>query len=231
VTSLRTRVLVGTAALLGALALAAPASAHIDPDPTSVPAGSQATVAFTVEHGCEESDTTKLEIKVPDGVTDARFVAKEGWTGSTSDGVVTITGGPLGHDTEDRFSITFTAPATEGATLRFPIIQTCEVGSIDWISESEDDDHPAPVVTLGAPDPNATTTAPPTTTEPESTVTRLESTTTEAEATTTTKPDAASDDEDDDENTTATLIAGGVIGLLVVAGGAYVVNRRNRGAA
>ena len=53
------------------LAIAGVASAHIDPDPTEAQAGSRLTVGFTVEHGCDGSPTTQLDMRLPDGVTDA----------------------------------------------------------------------------------------------------------------------------------------------------------------
>ena len=43
-------VVMGTVAVLGVLANAAPALAHIDPDPPEAPAGSEVSVGFTVEH-------------------------------------------------------------------------------------------------------------------------------------------------------------------------------------
>src|SRR3954447_18162753 len=107
-----------TAALL--VATAGIAAAHIDPDFSQVPAGEKATVTFTVEHGCGESPTTKLEIKVPASVTDAAAVTKADWTSATSGDVVTITGGPLDAHTEDTFAIAFTAPSKVGEKLSFP---------------------------------------------------------------------------------------------------------------
>src|SRR3954470_12315567 len=107
------RALVTATAATGALLIvtAGVAAAHIDPDVSQIPAGAKATVTFTVEHGCGESPTTKLEIKVPASVTDAAAVTKAEWTSATSGDVVTITGGPLDAHTEDTFAITFTAPS------------------------------------------------------------------------------------------------------------------------
>jgi len=156
------------AGALAALGASAPASAHVEPTATVVPAGSAATVEFTVQHGCDGSPTTKIEFKVPDEIADALAVDKDGWTGSVADGVVTYEGGPLPADREDTFSVSFTAPATVGATLAFPFLQTCVEGSIDWIQLDEGAERPAPIIEIGDPDPNApvptTTVAEPTTT-------------------------------------------------------------------
>ena len=61
-------VLAVTVAGLGA---AAPAASHIDPDPKRAQAGSRLTVGFTVEHGCDGSPTVQLDMRLPDGLTDA----------------------------------------------------------------------------------------------------------------------------------------------------------------
>jgi len=58
------------AATAAALAVASPAFAHIHTDPAAVEAGTEATVGFIVEHGCEGSPTVKVEIQLPDGATD-----------------------------------------------------------------------------------------------------------------------------------------------------------------
>ena len=164
---LRMALAVGAGAL-AALGASAPASAHVEPTATVVPAGSAATVEFTVQHGCDGSPTTKIEFQVPDEIDDALAVDKDGWTGSVADGVVTYEGGPLPADREDTFSVSFTAPATVGATLAFPFLQTCVEGSIDWIQLDEGAERPAPIIEIGDPDPNApvptTTVAEPTTT-------------------------------------------------------------------
>ena len=41
------------------------ASAHVDPDPLAMEAGTTGTVAFTIEHGCDGSPTTELEVRDP----------------------------------------------------------------------------------------------------------------------------------------------------------------------
>lgn len=150
------------AALAGGLAaavgLALPAGAHVEPTATEVPAGSAATVEFTVQHGCEGSPTVKVEFQVPSEITDPQPVAKDGWEGSVDGQVVTYEGGPLDADVEAEFGVAFSAPATPGVTLAFPFIQTCEVGAIEWIQTEEEAERPAPLVTIGDPDPTAPST-------------------------------------------------------------------------
>ncbi len=155
------------------LAIAGPASAHIDPDPDQAQAGSRLSVGFTVEHGCEGSPTTQLDMRLPAGVTDPVPDDTEGWSGSvdTVDGdtIVTFAGGPLADDVEGTFAVTMTLPPTTDTTVYFPFVQRCEVGEIRWIgipAEPGDElDEPAPAMLLTGP----VATVPPVETVPDST--------------------------------------------------------------
>lgn len=218
-----------------ALAIAGPAAAHIHPDPASVEAGAPATVGFVIEHGCDGSPTTEVAIEVPEGATDVAGVDVAGFTASVDGQVVTFAGGSLPDGTEQGFQVSFTAPQTPGE-VPVKIIQTCEVGSLEWIEEEvegqPEPEHPAPVlaITAGAPtgaetdqhgEEEATTT---TTTEAAAT------TTTEANSPAVTEP-AANDDstaggDDDDSNTG--LWIGLALGVLVVGGGLAYALTRNR---
>jgi hypothetical protein len=181
-------------------------------------------VDFTVQHGCEESPTVKLEFQIPDELDDVVPVDKAGWTSSTAADVVTFEGGPLPPDQEEDFSVSFTVPETQGVRLTFPFIQTCEEGSIDWIQTTLDADRPAPVVLVGARDPNAPTAAPTTTAVAETT------TTTAATTTTAESVSAAGGAEEpaEDSGTNPWLAVVGVVGVTaaVVTG---VIVARNRG--
>ena len=121
-------------------------------------AGTSGTVAFNVEHGCDGSPTTSMKFQIPDGVTDAVGVAKDGWTATLTGSTLEFAGGPLAADQEDHFDITFTAPATPG-NISFPVIQTCEQGETDWIEPivegAEEPEHPAPTIKITADAPTA----------------------------------------------------------------------------
>jgi uncharacterized protein YcnI len=166
---IRRLVFASAIAAVAALGSAGPALAHIDPDPTDAQAGSRLTVGFTVEHGCEGSPTVQLDMRLPDGVTDALAEPLDDWTGSVElvDGetIVTFVGGPLPDDVEATFDVTMTLPPTPDTTIYFPFVQRCEVGEIRWIgipAEPGDElDEPAPAMTLTGP--VATTVAPETT--------------------------------------------------------------------
>jgi uncharacterized protein YcnI len=144
------------------LAMSAPAFAHIDPDPVEAQAGSTLSVAFTIEHGCDGSPTVQLDMRLPEGVTDAEPEPFEDFEGSIDDDVITYVGGPLADDQEATFSVRMTLPPTPDTTIFFPIVQRCEQGEIRWIGipdEPGDElDEPAPALALTGP--VASTTAP-----------------------------------------------------------------------
>jgi len=221
----RRLLLLSTASASLAIIAASPASAHIDPDPTEAQAGSSLSIAFTVEHGCDGSPTTQLDMRLPAGVTQASPDAVDGWDGSIDDNVVTFAGGSLPDDVEGTFSVTMTLPPTPDTTVYFPFVQRCEEGEIRWIgipAEPGDElDEPAPALLLTGP--VASTTAP----APESTVSPTDPTTTVAvteptdapaspttEAVTTTEPALQSVDEDADPNTGTWFFIASVAAVL-----------------
>ncbi len=227
----------------GTLALSTPVGAHIDPEPTQAQAGSTLSIGFTVEHGCEGSPTTQLDMRLPDGVVDASPDPIDGWDGSMDGNVVTFAGGPLPDDVEGTFSVTMTLPATPDTTIYFPFVQRCEAGEIRWIGIPDEPGdelaEPAPALlltgpasTTTAPPPAASTPEPPaattsTTSAPSVVVTDAPSTT----ATTTSAgstPPASGGDGDGSSNTgtiffIASVAAVGVVGLL-----AYLRSRSAR---
>jgi uncharacterized protein YcnI len=229
-------------ATLGAVGLAlvvgaGMASAHIAPDPIAVQAGTPATVSFLVEHGCAGSDTTALDIKIPDSITEAKPVAKAGWTAIIEAGVVHFSGGTLDAKTPDTFTIAFTAPSAAGV-VDFPIVQKCVVGETDWIdiaaAGQPEPEHPAAAMTITAGAPTPAELAPPhdedatqgstpavDTAAPAVTVTTL---TTGVTATTPTATKS-----DDSSNTG--VVVGIIIAVVVIAaaGGAVYTLRKKRG--
>lgn len=188
------------------LLVSSPAFAHIDPDPTEAQAGSRLSVGFTVEHGCDGSPTTSLDMRLPDGVTDATPEAPQGWEGSVEDNVVTFVGGPLPEDQELTFNVTLTLPPTPDTTIYFPFVQRCEVGEIRWIdvpSDGSGDELDEPAPAMGLIGPVATTTA------PETTTTVAPETTDEAE--TTVAPETTDDDTTTTSSPTSTTTTAAVV--------------------
>jgi uncharacterized protein YcnI len=201
-------VLAGAAALV--VLVARPASAHVDPDPLAVQAGTTATVAFGVEHGCDGSPTTKVEIKFPDGFTAIKPVDQTGWTSAVAGQVVTFSGGRLDAATGGDFAVSVTAPAAAGLQ-QIPVVQTCEKGSIEWIEIAKEGaaepEHPAAPLKITAGAPTAEDLKP-----------------AEEEA----SADAGT--KDDSSSNTGVLV-GVVIAAVVVAAGAVVVLKKRKPAA
>ncbi|HQZ36877.1 MAG TPA: YcnI family protein [Ilumatobacteraceae bacterium] len=143
------------------LALATPAFAHIDPDPQEAPAGSEQSVGFTVQHGCDGSPTIQLDMRLPEGVSSAVPQPPDEWTGTLDGNVVTFAGGPLADDVELTFRVSMILPTLPDTTIFFPFVQRCELGEIRWIDIPQDDsgeelDEPAPAMLLTAALPGTT---------------------------------------------------------------------------
>lgn len=150
------------------------ADAHVGPNVSEVAAGSYTDVLMGVPHGCEGSPTTKIEIQVPEALTDVTPIVVPGWTGTVTteklakpitledgdeiterDAVVTWTAQP-GNELADHwklsFGLSFQVPDTPGKSLEFKTIQTCTEGSAEWIEPTpaggEEPEHPAPTVMI-----------------------------------------------------------------------------------
>jgi len=146
------RAAMATAIAAGALMMTVgPAAAHVEPDPTSVKPGKAVTVAFTPEHGCDDSPITTMTFRVPRGARNANPEPKDGWeaaaSGRTTRRTITFSGGSMPSDATSAFSISFTAPKSK-VLLTWKVIQACEDGVERWL-EGPDGDFPAPVVGVG----------------------------------------------------------------------------------
>ena len=208
--------------LVVSLGFAGTAVAHITPDPPEAPAGSTLPVGFTVEHGCGDSPTVQLDMRLPDGTIDPTPVPPDGWTGDvaeTDDGstVVTFVGGPLAPDVAETFVVEMTLPTTPDITIYFPFVQRCELGEIRWIDIPDDGsgdelDEPAPALiltaavatTTTAPPETSTTVAPTTTAAPATTQAPA---TTAPETTTTAAPDTTQPETTTPPPETTTTVA------------------------
>lgn len=139
----------GAALVLGATVVPGLAFAHIEPDPSSVPAGSRQSIGFVVEHGCDESPTVQADMRLPDGLVDPVASGPDGWSAGIVAGVVTWSGPAMPADREFELRLEATMPLSSGAKLYFPIVQRCDVGEIRWIGTDEaPSDEPAPAMVL-----------------------------------------------------------------------------------
>lgn len=204
------------------------ASAHIDPDPIAMQAGTSATVAFRVEHGCDGSPTNDMKFQIPAGVTDAVGVAKDGWTSALTGDTLEFKGGPLAADQKDHFDITFTAPAQPG-DIRFPVIQTCEHGELAWIEiaaeGAAEPEHPAPTikVTVGPPTAAELTPAP----EADDSGTGDTAVATGETAVPVIATAATVAPADDSSNTGSIVVVVVVVAVVLVGGGLLLARRKN----
>ncbi len=169
---------VSAAIVLGTAGIA---SAHVEADATSTAANSYTTATFSVPHGCDGSPTTKLVFQVPQSVIEVTPTVNPNWTitkdtepytapsSSTASDEETEAGAervtsvtytaktPLPADERDTFSLSFSLPdGKAGDRVAFPVVQTCEQGSVDWDqtqrSGEAEPEHPAPSIVLTAAD-------------------------------------------------------------------------------
>ncbi len=134
-----------------AVSFAAPAFAHVTLDKSEAVAGSNYKATFRVPHGCDGAATTRISIRVPEGVIAVKPQPKPGWVETTriakyagvyenhgktlTEGVVEVTweGGPLADDRFDEFAFQAKLPDDpEVMMLFFPVAQTCTEGEIAW---------------------------------------------------------------------------------------------------
>lgn len=161
---------------LAIMALAVPAAAHVSTSPSEGPAGGRADIGFAFSHGCGDSPTTTVAIKIPDELNSVTPNAHPGWDvevvrvpldppiddghgGQVTervDQVIYTAKEPLDNGIRDVLTLSLTIPEDEGAVLSFPTVQTCEEGEHAWIqiaSEGQDPhdlESPAPQVTITA---------------------------------------------------------------------------------
>jgi uncharacterized protein YcnI len=215
------------------LVVAPVAAAHVTANPSSGEAGSYAMIAFRVPHGCEESPTTSLTIRIPAGIVSVAPQAVPGWRVTTKEGKlpepveaegetitegvrqVTWTGGPLGAHQFTDFGISMRLPDTPGDTVYFPAVQRCQQGMTRWIQIPVDGepepDEPAPGVELtagsgghgGSDDAMAS-----------------------EEATTTAASESGPEDEDDMDGADMAALGMGAGGLVAGLAGLVVALRR-----
>lgn len=160
--------------IVGALAAATPAAAHIVFDEPAAAPNSYYAGFLRVSHGCGASPTRSIRVEIPDGVNIARPQPKPGWTLRVeraplaapirSEGGYEITervtaiiwDGELPADQFDQFGIMMRLPDRVGR-LSFPVTQTCANGEQRWSDIPAEGAawrsvaHPAPVITLAAP--------------------------------------------------------------------------------
>ena len=152
-TTMKRRLIVSTLVTGAALVVAGAASGHAHVSPPVVLAKESQVYTLAVPTEKENSQTTQIELTVPDGFGIDSFVPSPGWkrvlqqTGSGEEAViqkVTWSGGkvPTGEDA----AFSFLGSPSSNKTYTFEVRQTYSDGSVvDW-SWPESSDTPAPTI-------------------------------------------------------------------------------------
>jgi uncharacterized protein YcnI len=158
-------------AALGLLAAGAvtPALAHVTLEVQQAPPNTSYRAVFRIPHGCDGAATTRVTIRLPDTIAEARPMPKPGWTLATTPrgpaaaghgavpplAEVTWAGGRLEDAHYDEFVVRLRLPDRPGELLYLPVVQDCEGGaSVAWVEIPEpgrrvsDYRHPAPALRL-----------------------------------------------------------------------------------
>jgi uncharacterized protein YcnI len=133
------------AAGAAALALAAPAAAHVDASPTGIPAGGNETISLDA-HNDRDVAMDELVLTVPAGFTITDALDAGDWDGSFEERVATWTGGALAGDASETFELDLAGPDEPGpATLeleqRYPdggVVRSQVALTVVPADESED---------------------------------------------------------------------------------------------
>ncbi len=178
----------------------------------------------------------KIEMLLPDGITDATPVAPAGWTSSLADKVITWEGGPQPDHEALTVSVEMKFPNAPGETLLFPLVQTCQVGEIRWIQPPNPDgtepEDPAPAVTLTAALPGQVTSSSAVTSASTSTPGSASATTgtspTAGVSTTTDVSTTVESTDDQSDSGAAIAISVGLVAAAVGVGAWLWLRRRAR---
>lgn len=135
-----------------ALLFAGPAAAHVALEVGQAPANSIYRATFRVPHGCEGATTTRLVVRLPEGVTEVRPMPKAGWTirltsrGEAASGhgavpqaaEIAWESGSLPDAYYDEFVIRMRLPDRPGEIVYIPVVQECEGGlTAAWVQVPE----------------------------------------------------------------------------------------------
>jgi uncharacterized protein YcnI len=174
--TLRGGLLIGAASLIGVLATAGAAQAHVTIDPTQARQGGYTRIAFRVPTESDTASTTKLDVNLPadQPIASVSLEPVPGWTGkliktklakpiTTDDGEVTqavteITWTANSPDTAikpgefQEFPVSL-GPLPKTGSITFKALQTYSDGTIvRWIDlrtpGQAEPENPAPVLTL-----------------------------------------------------------------------------------
>lgn len=138
------------------------AHAHVRFEKETAPNNSYTVGGLLVPHGCGESATTKVTLKIADGVSQVTPRQIPGWTVSVTKrtldkpimlhgfevhetvDTVTWSGGNLPSFAFQRFDVHMKLPDAAASYLYFPVTQTCTHGKMHWANIPEKDGEMVP---------------------------------------------------------------------------------------
>ena len=131
-------------ALLGALVLAASASAHAEITPDRVEPKHDRLFTLVVAGEKEDATTIRVDLNLPEGFEVESFVPNRDWNRIASDRSVTWNGGNIPDGEAAAFQ--FVGSAEDEQDYTFSVRQVYSDGSVVNWSGPPDSDTPAPVV-------------------------------------------------------------------------------------
>jgi len=126
-----------------------PALGHVTVEVDNPEPEGFAVYTVRVPNESDTGSTTKVELRIPEGLEASRYQPKPGWTMGIEDGVLTIEGGAIAPGQFDEFRFQARNPDASGP-ISFAAIQTYDDGDVvNWTGESGSD-SPASVVEIGS---------------------------------------------------------------------------------
>jgi uncharacterized protein YcnI len=108
---------------------------HVVLDEPVALTGTNYRAALRVSHGCQDSPTIGITVRVPPGPQGAKPQPKPGWVLTVDRGEITWTAATREHALPDAFFDEFVLRGglpQDAQPLWFKVLQTCENGRNDW---------------------------------------------------------------------------------------------------
>jgi len=243
-TARRLSVVVG-AALAASVALAVPASAHVEVEsPGAAALAENVTLDFTAESESDKAGISKLEVILPEGIRPADITYKtgpKGWKLAATDRGYAVSGPAVATGEGAAYSVVV-RQLPDAKSLAFKTLQSYADGRVDrWIELEKSDDggghghgNSAPVLALKAAAPGAKPVAP----SPTAPATTAAPSTDPAEKKPSGSANAAGAEQgdrdekaQDDDGMNAALPIGLAAAVVVLVGGLWWFKRRGAGSA
>ncbi|EGX56809.1 hypothetical protein SZN_25909 [Streptomyces zinciresistens K42] len=228
----------GVLALPAALALAGPASAHVEVESDTAQAlAENVTLDFASEAESDKAGFVQMRVVLPRGIAPADVTleqAPKGWKLKAGADGFTVAGPelPTGKDAEYKVRVRQLPDAKE---LAFKTIETYSDGKISrWIelpTGGEQPEQPAPILKLKAAAPGAKPLTPNQAASEPASPPASASASAPGAGSSGDAASAAADRKNDDGGSAGLVVGGVVVALIVLGGGAWWLAGRRTGAA